>query len=177
MSETPRVAAIVVPPGLNASPLLAQVAGALSGRGLKIAGAIQIDEDAPGMRCGPMWLQDLATGERIAISQDRGPGARGCRLDAHGLAVACEDIARGIAAGADLVVLNKFGKREAEGRGLRDAIASAVMAGIPVLTSVGEPLAGALDAFLDGAWTRLPDDPAAIMDWARQAVALARTPA
>ncbi len=38
--------------------------------------------------------------------------------------------------GADIVILNKFGKQEAEGRGLRGPIAKAVELGIPVLVGL-----------------------------------------
>ena len=48
-----------------------------------------------------------------------------------------------LAKGADLVIVNKFGKQECYGRGFRDFIAEALAQGVPVLLSVPpEQLAG-----------------------------------
>jgi hypothetical protein len=38
--------------------------------------------------------------------------------------------------GPDLVILNKFGKTEAEGHGLRDTLAQAVQLGVPAVVGV-----------------------------------------
>lgn len=85
-------------------------------------------------------MLDLATGERIAISQDLGPGSTACNLDPSGLAAACAAAQRAIGAGADLVVLSKFGKLEAARGGLYDAFLTAIEANLPVLTSVNPAL-------------------------------------
>jgi hypothetical protein len=72
-----------------------------------------------------MVLRDLASGERILISEFRGLLARGCRLDANALLRAAE-LVRASLATADCLIINKFGKLECEGGGLRDLIAEAV---------------------------------------------------
>ncbi len=82
-------------------------------------------------------LQDLSTGEVTAIAEDRGREARGCRLDVGLLT----DLAEAVTASLRLeqprlLVVNKFGKIEADGGGLRGAIAEAVSQGIPVLVGV-----------------------------------------
>jgi hypothetical protein len=46
------------------------------------------------------------------------------------------EIERALSGGAQLLVLNKFGKVEAEGTGMRGLIAQAVSSGIPVIISV-----------------------------------------
>jgi len=79
---------------------------------------------------------DLATGARIAISQDLGPGSTACNLDPGGVAMACAAAQRAIEQGADLVVLSKFGKLEAGHGGLCDAFAAAMAAETPVLTTL-----------------------------------------
>ena len=76
-----------------------------------------------------MLVHELASGERIAISQDRGALARGCALDVDGLLRAGVLVRQALAAGSEHAMFNKFGKSEAEGGGLRDTIAEAIAAG------------------------------------------------
>ena len=117
--------------------------------GLRLAGALQRDEPPPGRRRCDMVLTDLASGLRTPISRDRGDLAAGCRLDQGALTEAAERVERSIRdAPPDLVILNKFGKAEAElGGGMRDAIAAALEAGIPVLIGVAPAYAPALRDF------------------------------
>ncbi len=68
-------------------------------------------------------------------------------------------------AGADAVIINKFGKHEAEGRGFRELIAAALEAEVPVLVGTN---ALNLPAFLDftqGLAEALPPEPEALWDW------------
>ncbi len=56
--------------------------------GLSLAGVLQHRVSAaPDRRCD-LVLEDLSTGHRTAIFEDRGAGAAGCRLDAAALAEA-----------------------------------------------------------------------------------------
>ncbi len=97
-----------------------------------------------------MGLVDISSGIRLRISEDRGNEARGCRLNTGALAAAAARLLGQIDQGADLLVLNKFGKAEAEGGGMRDVIAAAILADIPVLLGVGESMVEALQDFADG---------------------------
>jgi hypothetical protein len=76
-------------------------------------------------------------------------------------------MARLEAGGADLVVLNKFGLAEAEGRGFRALIAEALGRGVPVLTGVSATHRAAFEAFAEGMATHLPPEEDAILDWCR----------
>jgi hypothetical protein len=70
-------------------------------------------------------------------------------------------------ASPDLVILNKFGKAEAEeGGGLRGAIVAALEADIPVLIGVAGPYAPALREFA-GDLCALAADAAAVWHWLR----------
>jgi nucleoside-triphosphatase THEP1 len=122
--------------GLATDILLTDIAHQLRDAGLKLAGAVQYNSSAPRRSQCEMTLEDLATGRRTKASEDRGPLARGCRLDAGAL----EDIV-GLAVASlnpdtQLVVINRFGKQEAEGHGFRPMIESAVLLDVPVLTAV-----------------------------------------
>ncbi len=149
-----------------ASDLLVRVAERARGAGLRLAGALQEDVPRPGRRRCDMYLRDLASGRRIRISADHGDLAQGCRLDSSALTEAAELIERAIRRAApDLVILNKFGKAEAEeGGGLRDAIAAALEADIPVLIGVAEAYAPALRDFA-GDLCAIAADEAAVWRW------------
>ena len=167
--------------------VLAEVAERLTAEGVRLAGAVQRNAPAPDARRHDMELEVLPTGGRLRISQDLGPQARGCRLDPGALEQAVAEV--GIAlkgAGqeprlgpgqepgqgpgerpVDLVILNKFGKHEAEGRGFRDLLAQAAMADLPVLIGVGTGARDAFAAFTQGLAEPLPADPGAVLAWCR----------
>lgn len=147
-------------------PLLATVARHLLQRGLSLCGTIQINTPRADGRPCDMDLMVLPDGPSLRISQDRGRWARGCRLDAGSLELAAAQVARGVERGADLMILNKFGKHEAEGRGFRPVIAAALDRDIPVLAGLNPLNREAFDKFCGGLATELPADLGEILDWA-----------
>lgn len=115
---------------------LREIALRLMERGARLAGLVQHNRPRPGRSRCDMILEDLTSGDLVGIAQDRGPHARGCALDLGQLATAIQTVRAGLALGPDLVILNKFGKTEAEGGGLRPVIAEAVEAGVPLVIAV-----------------------------------------
>ncbi len=151
---------------IAADTLIAAVAGRAKAAGLKLAGVLQRNLHRPGRRCCDMDLVDLASGRIVRISEDRGNLARGCRMDVGALVEAAEMVERSIRTGApDLVVLNKFGKAEEEGGGMRGAIAAALAADIPVLMSVGELALPALEVFAGDFCAVVEADAAVVSEW------------
>nr|WP_256515620.1 DUF2478 domain-containing protein [Alsobacter ponti] len=130
------ITAIVYAERQPIGPALAALADALRAEGKALAGFVQHEVPRPGRRKCDMVLEDLATGARIRISEDRGEHARGCRLDTSELLRAAGLAADALAEGADVLVLNKYGKVEAEGGGVRPLIADAVARGVPVIVGV-----------------------------------------
>ncbi|WP_298351199.1 DUF2478 domain-containing protein [Rhodoblastus sp.] len=104
--------------------------------GLRLGGVIEKagPPPAPGRKCD-MLLEDLAGGEIIKISESRGAHARGCRLDLDGLTRACALVLSRLE-NCDLILLNKFGKTEAEGGGFRCIMSDALALEIPVVIGV-----------------------------------------
>jgi len=151
MSSTPRIPRLLAlrrTGAATADTIISSVAENAKVVGLKLAGVLQRDLHRPGRRRCDMDLVDLASGKVIRISEDRGNLARGCRMDTSALVEAAEMVEASIRVGApDLVILNKFGKAEEEGGGMRDAIAAALTRDIPVLMSVGELAIPALKLF------------------------------
>lgn len=66
---------------------------------------------------------------------------------------------------ADLLVVNKFGKQEAQGRGLCPAISIAMEMEIPTLVGVNEMNAAEFHAFSEGVAETLPPERRAIRVW------------
>ncbi|TKD21399.1 DUF2478 domain-containing protein [Rhodobacter capsulatus] len=149
--------------------LLADFAETARARGLRVIGTVQVNTDRPGGgpgegRCD-MDVTVLPSGPVLRISQDLGPGSRGCRLDPAALEEAVARTEAALAAGADLMIVNKFGKHEAEGRGFRALIGAALAEGVPVVVGLNGLNAAAFAAFGAGLAQRLDASPEALLSW------------
>lgn len=165
------IAAIVYPEGdgVAVDATLAAVALSLRRRGLRIAGAVQHNtEESDRCRCD-MLLEDLASGRIIDISEKRGPQSSGCRLDSFALEEVVGLVGTSLTSSPDVVIINRFGKREADGRGFRPVIEDALGREIPVLVAVGEGQLSAWQAFAAGLDQRLDLDTEAITVWCERA--------
>ncbi len=139
------IAALPYAEGAYPDALLDRLVRDFQSAGYRVAGVLQHDFARRDRTRCDMNLEDLATGELVALSEDRGEASRGCRIDQNGLARAAALVEVALEKeSVDLLVINKFGKIESEGGGLRDAIAEAITRGIPVI--VGVPLRN-LDAW------------------------------
>ncbi len=136
MDSIPQITALIYTDSCAADRKLRALALELMERGCRLAGLVQHNRTRPGRSRCDMVLEELAFGDLVAISQDRGPHARGCALDAGQLLAAMELVRAQIAMRPDLVILNKFGKTEAEGGGFREIIAEVVSAGLPLVIAV-----------------------------------------
>ncbi|MFC2969374.1 DUF2478 domain-containing protein [Acidimangrovimonas pyrenivorans] len=145
--------------------LLARFAEHATGRGLRVCGTVQINSERVPAHACDMDIKVLPDGPVLRISQALGAGSRGCRLDPAALEQAVAGVERALQGGADLLIVNKFGKMEAEGRGLRGVIAEAVARSIPVLVGVNGLNADALEDFAAGMRQPLAPDIAALSAW------------
>lgn len=146
-------------------PLLADVARQLGQRGLRLCGTVQVNTERVGSLHCDMDLMVLPDGPALRISQNRGNWARGCRLDAGSLETAVAYVARSVDVGADLMIINKFGKHEAEGRGFRSVIAAALDRDMPVLVGLNALNREAFDIFSGGLASELHGEVGLILDW------------
>jgi hypothetical protein len=150
-----------------ADTILQAVARVLGALDYRLVGAVQHNPSRPDRCRCDMVLEDLATGQAIAISEDRGPAARGCRLDPAALEQLVGAAAAGLDAGADLLIANRFGKREAEGRGFRPVIEQALTSGVPVLLAVSAANLDSWDAFAGALDERLEPSLVSVIRWCR----------
>jgi len=160
-----KLAYILSPSRGGTDPLLAEAARHLRQRGLRLCGTVQVNTERAGSLHCDMDLMVLPEGPSFRISQNRGNWARGCRLDAGSLETAVEHVARSVGCGADLMIINKFGKHEAEGRGFRSVIAAALERDMPVLVGLNALNREAFDKFSGGLATELTLEVGTILDW------------
>ncbi|AVO37281.1 DUF2478 domain-containing protein [Pukyongiella litopenaei] len=151
--------------------LLTTVVARLGRDGFRVLGALRATgQDGADAHCSSDLLL-LPDGPVMRITQDLGTGSNACRMDAGALedsvGIATSRLTSG---GADLIVLNKFGLSEAEGRGFRSLMAEALAQDIPVLTGLTDTHRHAFERFADGLDTSLPPDEEAILDWCRAAL-------
>jgi hypothetical protein len=141
-----RLAAVVYRPEDDVDTLLADFATDRLRAGERVGGVVQRNSKDGSGRLVGMQLVDLMTGRQIGIYQKLGTGSAACKLDTAGLAEATRAVTNAISADVSLIIVNKFSKQEASGRGLRSELADAVMAGRNVLIAVS---AKCLDAWKD----------------------------
>ena len=164
-----QIAFTMAPGRGDADLLLESVARQLLARDIRVCGTVQINSDRPDAGACDMDVRVLPCGPTLRISQNLGKAARGCRLDPAALETAVALVETGLREGADLLVINKFGKHEAEGRGFRAVIGDAVERGIPVLVGLNKLNAAAFHEFVGGLAIQIPPTRNALLQWALDA--------
>ncbi len=154
--------------------LLAGVAQHLQQTGVRLCGTVQINTDnAAAGRCD-MDVRVLPDGPVIRISQSLGKEARGCRLDSAALETAVGFARAQLDRGAQLLIVNKFGKQEASGRGFRGLIGDALERDIPVLVGLNTLNKPAFLEFTDGEAVELLPEAEALHTWLASVLDMAR---
>lgn len=162
---TRAVAAIVYHDEAYPDDLFRRIVDACRSAGVATAGVLQhLAFEGADHRCD-VYLEDLSSGHRTQLFENRGSEARGCRLDGAALAEATARVERSLDASPGLLVLNKFGKAESEGEGMRDLIAKAIEADIPVLIGVPARNLEAWRAFAGDFSLELPVDFVRVERW------------
>lgn len=146
----------------RADALLADLAADLADAGAPLVAMVRAP--VAGERACEMHLRLIPAGRVTSISQPLSSGADACTLDAGALELAVEETARAIAAAPEgaALILNKFGKQEAAGRGCRPLIGQALDAGMRVLISVPPETRPDFEAFAEGLAEELPPERAAL---------------
>jgi hypothetical protein len=168
---TARVGVLLYDTSIEVDQILAAAVAQIRERTIAVGGLLQHfgERLANGKRS--MWMEDIVTGTLIRLDRPRGPGATACMLDPDALAQAACILQRATASGAELLVVNRFGNAEADGRGMRSELADAICSGSAVLVAVRFSLLNDLEGFLGGPAHLLLPSPAAITVWAENLVA------
>ena len=159
--------------GADADALLARIVASLQTAGRRVQGLLMQHEGgmAGDTSCGmQMFLVDVASGDRYLVSQPMGSLSKSCRADPQGFARATAALRRALTDRPDLVVLNRFGRLEAEGGGMSAELLDLMAEGVPVLTAVAPAYREAWTAFSGGAAV-LPLDEAVARAWLQSTLA------
>jgi hypothetical protein len=157
------LAALVYTSDQDPDEILCGFAGDLNARGYRAVGLVQLGHhcvDTP--RLSAVLLH---TGEELQLFQNLGACAAGCRLDVGELLNAGARVASAIDEGADLVIVNRFGRQECEGKGLAHLIERALSADIPVVIAVPSHRFADWIKFADGMSVKLRCDREALEAW------------
>lgn len=165
--------AYTIAPGRGATnALLDDLANTLIEKGFMIHGTVQKPSaSASGHPCdGDIFV--LPDGPKLSIAQNLGHGSRGCRIDPDALEKAVALCEARVGGQTSLLLINKFGKQECEGRGFRNLIADALAQNVPVLVGVNKLSIEDFLTFSAGAAQQLPATEAALLEWFQSSLAL-----
>ncbi|WP_139976746.1 MULTISPECIES: DUF2478 domain-containing protein [Brucella/Ochrobactrum group] len=176
MSHEPTLAAILAAKDVPVDQLLAGVAHRARQTGLRAVGFIQHREGSADECCREIEIEHIGTGMTQIISQPLGSGSKGCRLDPAALADVAGPLLTELDNGADILILNRFGKGETEGHGFRSIIETAYSRRIPVLTVVRETYVEGWNDFAGDCGVLLAPDSKATLAWFDRVTAPRRLP-
>lgn len=145
--------------------VLYQFAKSEQARGTQVVGVVQVNTDREDCPLCDMDVEVLPDGPTIRISQDLGAEAKGCRLDPDALETAVTEVGNRLNDQVAVLVLNKFGKHEANGRGFRDTIAQALSFGVPVVCGVNALNKDAFESFCEGMAEYVAPESDALSAW------------
>jgi len=151
--------------------LLSALATQLQAQDTPIAGIVQTNTECHDNALCDMDVRVLPDGETIRISQSLGPQARGCRLDPAALEQAVAQVTGSLHLSPlpQVLIVNKFGKHEADGRGMRSVIGEAMALDIPVILGVNKLNVESFQTFAGGVAVQVEPSIEALLLWIAQA--------
>lgn len=168
-SHPPRLspAGVVYTATTREAPLLGEFAGILAARGWRVGGLIQTTERGADGFKRRIVATEVDTGRKITLATYPGDRTKvsECGFDTAALAEATGAVRRAVEARMDLIVIEKFSRREIEGQGLFGEILSAMAEGIPTLTLVSAEALEEWTRFTGGIAQLVPAERRALWRW------------
>ena len=155
------LAALVYGNDQDPDAILRDFATELKTQGARVVGLVQAGQCADSSLSAVL----VHNGETILLAQDFDPAASGCRLDLARLQNAGDRVAEALEAGADLLIVNRFGKRERDGKGLLHLMLRALDADTPVVIAVSSEHFADWIKFAGGMCVKLTCDRDALDHW------------
>jgi nucleoside-triphosphatase THEP1 len=157
------IAALVYEADQEPDATLSDFASDLKAHGYRAVGMVQTGQCADSSLSAVL----LHNGEKLLLAQEPDPSARGCKLDISRLLNAGERVAQELEQGADILIINRFGKRERDGKGLTYLIDRAFEANVPVVIAVSREYFADWIKFAEGMTVKLACDRNALDVWWR----------
>ncbi|HRN99905.1 DUF2478 domain-containing protein [Nitrobacter sp.] len=156
------LAALVYREGENPDNVLYEFASGLNASGYRAVGIVQL-----GRHCIDAGLSAMLmpTGEHLQLHQSLDQESAGCRLDVGQLTSAGERIATTLDAGADILIVNRFGRQERKGKGFSHLIERALGDDVPVVIAVPHHHFDDLIKFTGGMTVKLHCDYESLDAW------------
>jgi hypothetical protein len=136
VNDVKSLAALVYDRGEEANGIVAAFAADLAHGGVRLGGFVQIVGAAEPELDKETHVLDLETGARFPIMQKLGPHSQSCRVDPMALVDIGQLVLQALSRKPELLIINRFGRLESEGKGLVDEIGAAALSGLPVLVGV-----------------------------------------
>jgi|SRR5665213_4316150 len=155
------LAALVYGEDQDPDAILRDFAAELNASGRRAVGMVQTGQCADSSLSAVL----VHTGEVLLLAQPATSPGSGCKLDLNRLQDAATRVAGAMEAGADLVIVNRFGKRERDGKGLFRVIERALGADIPVVIAVSSASFADWIKFADGMSVKLACSREALEAW------------
>lgn len=140
----------------------------------RLAGYVQFRGKDPASTAQLVYYRALFSGYEQALTQNRGPFARACKLDSNAMVHLATRLEQHVLAGPDALIIARFGRTEAEGGGLRDVISTALHRNIPTLVAIRGEYQGAWEDYHGGLAHELPLDVDVATRWLSAAIKSAR---
>jgi hypothetical protein len=161
--------ALIYDDGIAADRMLSDLGYALRDSRVRVKGLVQRNTFKRDRTKCDMELEELGSGTTFQLSEYRGKHAGGCRLDRDAITSAAALIGPSLKGGCELLIINKFGRSEAEGRGLREVIVEAVEREIATIVGVPRRNLEVWQRFADGLFDQCYfDEPAILLSWVEQ---------
>jgi hypothetical protein len=157
------LAALVYERDQNPDKILLEFASDLTAQGYHAIGLVQLGHyclDAPNLSA-----KLVHTGEELQLFRNPSPPSIGYRLDVSRLLNAGAQVADAIDQGADIVIVNRFGRQECAGKGLSYLVERALNADIPVVIAVPNHRFADWIRFAQGMSVKLRCDREALDAW------------
>lgn len=137
----------------------------LQEQGQTVLGVVQAPEEVSFAYRSKMGIINLSNGEFTSIAQDLGAHNTSCCLDSEAVSNASIILKQAREQNPNLIVVNRFGKLEAEGEGFADEMLEIMSLGIPIITVVATRFLEPWREFTGGLGHEIPADLAAIKAW------------
>jgi hypothetical protein len=158
------LAALVYDDEDDPDAVLREFADDLNAHGFRAVGLVQAGQCADSSLSAVL----VHSGETLLLSQPPSEGAIGCKLDLSRLQDAGVRVAGALESGADILIVNRFGKRERDGKGLGFLIDRALDADVPVVIAVSRKSFADWIKFAGGMSVKLACDRHALDAWWRR---------